>query len=188
MYAPDPDSLHKRRLPILAEVSARLLIDSLTMCQLEETEYLFELRFHCVKLYEQLIKDSEALSAESLEGVDAAIIELCLINWPAERNNQISSIFNRTLFKIMESFNPKKMIEYYPQFFSAFIDNDPRDNINRTRLLLGQLERIVIEKQKMLSLSMSSDISRRFRQRGLRMMRTKKKMGQQMMNLNFQQH
>lgn len=133
---------------ILGEVSARLLIDSLTMCQLEETEYLFELRLHCVKLYEQLIEDSKAMSSEISEGVDAALIELCLIHWPAERNNQISSIFNRTLFKIMESFNPKKMIEYYPQFLSAFIDIDPRHNINRTRLLLGQLERIVIEKQK----------------------------------------
>lgn len=133
---------------VLSEVSIRLLIDSLAMCQLEETNYLFELRFYCLKLYEQLGTDAKALPTQSFDEISAALIELCLIDWPYERNNQVSSVFYRTLFKVMDSCKPKRMIEYYAQFFSGFISSDSCNNINRSRLLLGELKRMVVEKQK----------------------------------------
>lgn len=133
---------------LLYEVSTRLLNDSLAMCQLEETEYVLELRILCLNLYDRLSGGSNGLPSEDFEDLQTSLIELSLIDWQAEGNNQISSIFYGKLFKAMNNCPLKKLLEYYSQFFESFMGSDSSKNVNRTRVLLVQLEKLVIEKQK----------------------------------------
>lgn len=133
----------------LRELSVTLLTDSLSMCLLDDTSFLFELRLYCLLLHEQLNKSkgnklSESASEEMLD----VLIELSLVSFTAERNNQISAVYYRALSKVLSRFQVKKAAKFYPDLFSSFLSNEGFGNINRTRMIFAELKRLVIERQK----------------------------------------
>ena len=67
------------------ELSERLLADSLSMCQIDDTLYLLELRSSCLNLYETLSqgvsKNGEEIS-EYGDEIQENLIELMFLKYP----------------------------------------------------------------------------------------------------------
>lgn len=131
------------------DLSIALLSDSLSMCLLGDTDFLLELRLYCLLLHGELTKGvwKQHLDSRSDE-ILSALIELSLINFSREKNNQISAVFYRTLFRVLNGYPVKQVVQFYPDILSAFLDNEDFANINRTRILFAELKRLVIERQK----------------------------------------
>lgn len=133
----------------LFDIAARLLADSLSMCQLEETTYLLELRLYCLKLYQELSKFDRSLwSDEHEHELSASLVDLCFINFPSEMNNQISAVFYRTLHNVLITYKTSDLLAYYENFFNAFLGKTSNENFNRLRLLVSILETLIYEKQQ----------------------------------------
>ncbi|QLL34725.1 hypothetical protein HG536_0H01000 [Torulaspora globosa] len=131
------------------EFSMALLSDSLSMCLLDDTYFLLELRLYCLVLHEELTKSvwKQHLNTGSDEML-SGLVELSLINFATEKNNQISAVFYRTLFRVLSGYQVKQVVKFYPDVLSAFLSNEGFANINRTRMLFAELKRLVIERQK----------------------------------------
>ena len=132
------------------EISARLLMDSLSMCQLEDTAFLLELRLYSLNLYLQLLKfDKELWVSTYDDEIHDSLTELCFINFTAEINNQISAVFYRALDKAMSTLPTKKTMPYFDQFYENFLaaTND-ECYINHLRLIASILAKLVSEKQQ----------------------------------------
>ncbi|QLQ81843.1 hypothetical protein HG537_0G00970 [Torulaspora globosa] len=131
------------------ELSITLLTDSLSMCLLDDTDFLLELRLHCLSLHEELTRGIWKQHFDrSADEILNALIELTLINFSTEKNNQISAVFYRTLFRTLSGYQVRKVVKFYPDVLSAFLGNEGSANINRIRILFAELKRIVIERQK----------------------------------------
>lgn len=132
------------------EISARLLMDSLSMCQLEETAFLLELRLYSLNLYLQLLKfDRELLESTYDDEIHDSLTELCFINFAAEINNQISAGFYRALDKAMSTLPTKKTMPYFNQFYENFLAATSDEcYINHVRLIASILAELISEKQQ----------------------------------------
>lgn len=130
-------------------VIERLLADSLSMCQLDDTPYLLELRSSCLDVYQQLIKvkDDTENGEYDLE-ISDGIIEMCFIEFPRECNNQISMKFYATLTKVISSFSNHILMECYERFLKTFLKNKEKKTINQSRLIIVILGRLIYEKQQ----------------------------------------
>ncbi|CAI1681836.1 hypothetical protein SEUBUCD646_0M03850 [Saccharomyces eubayanus] len=132
------------------EISERLVADSLSMCQLDDTMFLLELRSSCLNLYDTLStyrndKESPEYSNEIFEN----LIELIFLNYSLERNNQVSTIFYKKLYKIISSMKLKSSKPQYERIFNAVLyDKDTGENINQSRLLTSILGSLIVETQQ----------------------------------------
>ncbi|GAV55232.1 hypothetical protein ZYGR_0AS05560 [Zygosaccharomyces rouxii] len=139
----------KDQLSMIFEISARLLTDSLSMCQLDETPFLLELRLYSVNLYLQLSKFDKTLwSSENVEEMNSSLIELSFLEYAGEENNQVSSVFYRTFDKALGTLPLKSLAPYFDQFFESILNTDNERFINRLRLQVHFLTQLIFEKQQ----------------------------------------
>ncbi|AJS83941.1 AGA_1a_G0044640.mRNA.1.CDS.1 [Saccharomyces cerevisiae] len=134
------------------ELSERLLADSLSMCQIDDTLYLLELRSSCLNLYETLSqgvsKNGEEIS-EYGDEIQENLIELMFLNFNQERNNQVSTLFYQKLYKVISSMELKKLESQYKRIFEVVLnDKDIGSNINQSRLLTTLLGSLVVKTQQ----------------------------------------
>lgn len=135
----------------VVDVSARLLIDSLSMAQLEDTDFILELRLYSVSLYQAMSSNDVDLHTSEHENeneIFTCLVELCLTDFKSEANNQLSVIFYKALSKAMEQQDSKGLLDYYDSFLESFLANGGIGNFNKVRLLTGILERLIREKQQ----------------------------------------
>ncbi|GAV50326.1 hypothetical protein ZYGR_0U01820 [Zygosaccharomyces rouxii] len=139
----------KEQLTTIFEISRRLLADSLSMCQLEETPFLLELRLYSVNLYLQLSKFDKTLwTSEDDEETNNSLIELCFLEFTGEENNQVSSVFYRTFDKALNTLPLKSLAPYFDQFFESILNTDKDKFINRLRLQVHALTKLIFERQQ----------------------------------------
>ncbi|EDO15938.1 hypothetical protein Kpol_480p25 [Vanderwaltozyma polyspora DSM 70294] len=141
------------RFPALQNIDhsviIRFIADSLSMCQLDDTPYLLELRYTCLKSYERIQKfETEYQSSEYVLEISDSLIELCLIEFPNEGKNQISMNFYNLLSKIIFSVNTKTLIEFYDRFLERFLQDKKEQYNNQNRLLVIILEKLIHVKQQ----------------------------------------
>lgn len=137
------------QLSMIFEISTRLLTDSLSMCQLEETPFLLELRLYSVNLYLQLSNFDKALwISENVEEINSSLVELSFLEFIGEENNQVSSVFYRALDKAFSTLQPKCLVPYFDQFFESILNTKHDKFINRLRLQVHVLTQLIFEKQQ----------------------------------------
>lgn len=133
----------------LSELSIKLLNDSLAMCLLDDTQHLHELRLYSLLLHEELLKGNRDYSTGmDSEEMLSGLIELSLVDFAGEKNNQVSSVFYRTLYRVLANYPAKQTVRFYPEFLSSFLSSEKCHNINRARMLFGELRRLTVERQK----------------------------------------
>lgn len=132
---------------LVSEISERLLTDSLTMCQLEDTPCVFALRFESVELF-NIMEMNNIWSDESIhEEIIDNLIELMFINVPDELNNQVSSTFYSLLTKQLESIKPAKLLEQLGGILKNYL-NGYVTNISQNRMLVKLLVHFIKEQQQ----------------------------------------
>ncbi|CCK72137.1 ubiquitin-protein ligase RKR1 KNAG_0J00540 [Huiozyma naganishii CBS 8797] len=130
----------------LMRSSNRLLLDSLSMCQLEDTAYIFELRASCVELY--AILEAESMCSEDYsEDIKESILELTLIDFQSEADNQVSSVFYQKLNKSLQNVELKELLPHFERIFEKYL-KEGMHNVNQTRVFLGLLEKLIYAKQQ----------------------------------------
>lgn len=134
------------------ELSERLLADSLSMCQLDDTSFLLELRSSCLNLYETLSPGVSKNGKENSEysgEIHENLIELIFLNFNQEKNNQVSTLFYQKLYKAISSMELKNLEPQYKRIFDAVLnDKDIGSNINQSRLLTTLLGSLVVRTQQ----------------------------------------
>ncbi|CCC69058.1 hypothetical protein NCAS_0C00680 [Naumovozyma castellii] len=136
----------KNSNPAIFDVSERLLKDSVSMCQLDDTTYILELRQYCLELFIELSKEREML--ESPDDLDNDVIDLCFINFPLETNNQISMMFYRILQKSLSKLSINVIEPYYDQLMDIILQEKKQGNINQIRIAVYLLESVISERQQ----------------------------------------
>lgn len=133
--------------PSILDMSIKIVADSLTMCQLEDTPKLLVLRELCLELlthikvhYVDILQDSEYYE-EIVDG----LLQCIFMKFTGEANNQISSIFYRGLNNLTSNFKDLNLREKFDDLLESFIKKDA--HINQVRLL-GNLLGNVIEKKQ----------------------------------------
>lgn len=145
-------SLISNSLPVasnsaITDLAARLLTDSLTLCELEDSSYLLELRLYSLKLY-VAVSTAGIISPEYSTDIFTCLMELCLTDFKSETNNQISVDFYRDLNKVFMKFDVKMLLDYYDAFLDSFLTKAGVKNFNRLRLIMIILRRLVKERQQ----------------------------------------
>ncbi|EJS44195.1 YMR247C [Saccharomyces arboricola H-6] len=134
------------------ELSERLLADSLSMCQLDDTLFLLELRSYCLCLYDTLalnVYKNDKEPSEYSNEIFENLIELIFLNYTQERDNQVSTLFYKKLYKVSSSMEVKNLQPQYNRIFDAVLCNkDKADNINQLRLLTALLGSLVVKTQE----------------------------------------
>lgn len=134
------------------ELSERLLADSLSMCQLDDTLFLLELRSSCLDLYNTLLfsvsKNGKEISEYSDE-IQESLIELVFLHFKKERNNQVSTLFYQKLYKVISTMELKYLKPQYTRIFDVVLHDQSADgNINQLRLLITLLDPLVVKIQQ----------------------------------------
>lgn len=135
------------------DLCIRLLSDSLNLCQLDDTPYLFELRVYTIRLYQTLFKLLEEglfdkdMWTEHREEIEEGLVELCFVDFGPELNNQASTLFYQSLNTVIGSLSTKALLPNYNRFFEQFLSKN-LTNINRTRVSVNVLRRLILVKQQ----------------------------------------
>lgn len=134
------------------DIIGKLLVDSLSMCQLDDTPYLLNLRLASLQLYESTIENevSELFTVDYEQDLIDSLIELNFIEFKYEADNQISIKSYRTLFNIIKtSIKLKQLVPYYDRFLEAFVSSGNKHMcINQKRVITLVLGRIIKERQQ----------------------------------------
>ncbi|CAI4048799.1 hypothetical protein SKDZ_13G3740 [Saccharomyces kudriavzevii ZP591] len=134
------------------QISDRLLADSLSMCQIDDTLFLLELRSSCLGLHDTLslsvYKNEKEISQYSDE-IFENLIELAFLNYSQERKNQISTLFYKKMNKAISSMKLQNLEAQHERIFDAVLYNkEIGDNINQLRLLTSLLGSLVLKTQQ----------------------------------------
>ncbi|SMN22059.1 similar to Saccharomyces cerevisiae YMR247C RKR1 RING domain E3 ubiquitin ligase [Maudiozyma saulgeensis] len=137
----------------LLDIASKLLVDSLSMCQLDDTQYLFSLRKYSLQLCNTVeqFNSSDAFTDEFADDINDNIQELCFIEFKSESNNQISMSFYRQLFNFISSnIKSKDLLSYYDRFFKAFLSFEPNTfkSVGQKRVITLVLGKIIKERQQ----------------------------------------
>ncbi|CCH60572.1 hypothetical protein TBLA_0D00650 [Henningerozyma blattae CBS 6284] len=133
--------------PSVIEPSARLLADSITMCQLDDTPCYLSLRLQSLKLYQEVIKyESIFVENEYYNEINDGLLELPFINFSDECNNQISAIFYRTLNQTLTK-NNLNLESQYDKLLTMIVSGNNL-HINKIRLTVSLLRDIIQKKQQ----------------------------------------
>lgn len=130
------------------DIGTRLLTDSLSICELDETPFLFELRLQCLQLVKVMNRFGLITEQANVEDINEMLIEMSLHNYSAEQDNQISSYFYKEITRHLLNIKPAYLSNSYDKFVSAYTDNGSSKNINQTRLVLSLLMMLVYNKQQ----------------------------------------
>lgn len=131
--------------------TGKLLVDSLTMCQLDDTPYILALRMADIQLCQGLKKCNAPESFDDEFGTDISdsIIELPFIVFPGENDNQVSALFYKALNTAFDSLIPTKiLLPQYERFLQTFLEFEKSRMISARRLIVLILGRIVKERQQ----------------------------------------
>ena len=132
------------------QFATRLLIDSLGVCQLDDTTNLLELRFYCLQLYDVWTSCSELTEDfEDRNDIFDGVIQLALIKYDFEVNNQVAVNFYRPLTQILtHDIKTKILLPYYDSFLDYFVDATGKlDRICQYRMIFSVLDLLIGEKQ-----------------------------------------
>ena len=132
------------------QFATRLLIDSLGVCQLDDTPNLLELRFYCLELYNVWTSCSEfAESFEDKDDIYDGVVQLALINYNFEVNNQVAVNFYRPLTQILtHDIKTKILLPYYDSYMDYFVNATGKlDQICQYRVIFTVLNLLIGEKQ-----------------------------------------
>lgn len=130
------------------DIGLRLLTDSLSMGELDETPFLFELRFQCLQLFKVMNKFELITAKENIEEINEMLIEMSLRNFSGEQNNQISCYFYREITRHLLNMKTTYLSAFYDKFVLAYTDNSSSENINKKRLVISLLMTLVYNKQQ----------------------------------------
>lgn len=130
------------------DMAIRLLTDSLSMCQIDETLFLFQLRLDCLHLYNTMTKFNLITDNETVEDITSMLSETAMYDFKNEHNNQISRSFYKSLTKHLLLTKSKYMLPLFDQFYSRYMVQNVNGNVNQKRLLVSVLLKLVYEKQQ----------------------------------------
>lgn len=131
----------------VSEISERLLNDSLTMCQLDDTPCLFSLRFGCIELFNIMEKNKNWTDEDIHEEIIDNLMELLVLNIPDDVNNQVSSTFYSILCKQLNSLKSAKVLAMFDTILKNYL-NCYVTNISQNRMLVELLVKCIQEKQQ----------------------------------------
>lgn len=129
------------------ELSQRLLLDSFSMCELEDTKYILVLRQSCVKLFGEL-EAYDCFLTDYKRDLIESVSQLCLTEFHGEENNQISSMFYKKLNGTVSMCIASMSDSIFDDLFQKFISRESNFNITQTRVILNQLEKLVYSNQQ----------------------------------------
>ena len=134
-------------------ISGKLLVDSLSMCQLDETPYLLNLRLSTLNLCNAINSAGapETLNEEFSADIIDGLHELCFIKFENELNNQISIGFYSLLYRLITvNIKLKVLVTYYDRFFQTFlsVDEDKIKCVSQKRVITLVLGKIIKERQQ----------------------------------------
>jgi len=137
----------------ILDIAGKLLVDSLTMCQLDDTPYLLSLRTSSLQLCSTIeqSRPTETFEEEFRSDIKSVIQELCFIEFQLESNNQVSISFYRQLHKYISSYaKSKDLLSYYDRFLKAFLSFNSKKfkSVSQKRLITLVLGRIIKERQQ----------------------------------------
>ncbi|KAK5781945.1 hypothetical protein RI543_000598 [Arxiozyma heterogenica] len=133
---------------IINNIAIRLLTDSISMCQIDETLLLFHLRLECLHLNDIMSKFNLITENETIEELANMLSEMAMHTYHNEQNNQISRSFYSSLTKQLLSIKSKYLLTLYSQFFAGYMGQNINQNVNQKRLLMTLLLRLIYEKQQ----------------------------------------
>lgn len=84
---------------------------------------------------------------EHREEIEEGLVELCFVNFGPELNNQASTLFYQSLNTVIGSLSTKALLPNYNRFFEQFLSEN-LTNINRTRVSVNVLRRLILVKQQ----------------------------------------
>lgn len=130
------------------DIGLRLLTDSLSMCELDDTPFLFELRFQCLQLFKVMKKFELITEKKNFEEISEMLIEMSLHNFSGEKNNQISCYFYKEITRHLLNMKPTYLSAFYDKFVLSYTDDSSNENINKKRLVISLLMTLVYNKQQ----------------------------------------
>ena len=98
------------------------------------------------KLLEEGLFDKD-MWTEHREEIEEGLVELCFVNFGPELNNQASTLFYQSLNTVIGSLSTKALLPNYNRFFEQFLSEN-LTNINRTRVSVNVLRRLILVKQQ----------------------------------------
>ena len=134
-------------------ITGKLLVDSLSMCQLDETPYLLNLRLSTLNLCNAIngANAPETFTEEFSADIIDRLHELCFIKFENELNNQISIGFYSLLYKVITAnIKLKVLVSYYERFFKSFLSFNEEEIkcVSQKRVITLVLGRIIKERQQ----------------------------------------
>lgn len=130
------------------DIAIRLLTDSISMCEIDDTLFIFYLRSECLHLYNIMTKFNLITENDTVEELADMISGMALHNYHNEKNNQISRSFYSSLAKNLLSMKPNCLLTLYGQFYNGYMEQNTNENINQKRLLMSILLKLIYERQQ----------------------------------------